>query len=139
MDMNVLFIDDDRATNFFNTRIAKSSSLFENIGVEQNPKEVIDCLKHNSCAEKFVRPHIIFLDINMPGMNGWEFIEAFYELKEEIRRGIKIVMLSTSNEREKAKKMNKAETIIGYAKKPLSKDFLGDILGVYKSFRQDGK
>ena len=138
MDMNVLFIDDDKATNFFNKRVAKNSDLFQSIAAHQDPKKVIDCLGRDECVKDFVKPDLIFLDINMPAMTGWEFLEAFYNLSDECKKNIKIVMLSTSNEEEKAKRLNKAKTIIGYAKKPLRKEYLDNIANVYKSFF-DGK
>ena len=65
---HVLFIDDDRATNFLNKKVASNLGCFSSITAVQSGFEALDYLK--SCEEHAtIKPDLIFLDINMPAMN----------------------------------------------------------------------
>ena len=71
----VLFVDDDRATNFFNKRIASNHGSFRTIVTAQSGMEALEYLRtyQKGAAAK---PDLIFLDINMPAMTGWEFLRV---------------------------------------------------------------
>ena len=128
----VLLVDDDFATNFINKTIIKKTNITEHIQVALNGKEAIDYLckqgKFESESDKFPQPQLIFLDINMPVMDGWEFIEAYKNLNLENKENIIIVMLSSSfNPADKAKAESIAE-IAAFKQKPMSKDSLLEII-----------
>lgn len=128
----VLLVDDDFATNFINKTLIKKTNITEHIQVVLNGKEAIDYLckqgKFESESDKFPQPQLIFLDINMPVMDGWEFIEAYKNLNLENKENIIIVMLSSSfNPADKAKAESIAE-IAAFKQKPMSKDSLLEII-----------
>lgn len=128
----ILLVDDDFATNFINKTIIKKTNITEHIQVALNGKEAIDYLckqgKYESAADEFPQPQLILLDINMPVMDGWEFIKAYKNLNLENKEEIMVVMLSSSfNPADKAKAESITE-IATFRQKPMSKDALYEII-----------
>ena len=121
MYKNILFIDDDKATNFFNRKIAQNYGKFSTIEIVQSGMEGIDFLKNCGSAGK-TKPDLIFLDINMPAMNGWEFLNSFKELDQAVKLDIEIVLLSTSKESEDIEKFKNDDNLVEFIKKPLTQD-----------------
>lgn len=111
----VLLIDDSKATNFFNKTILQKSELVENIMAVENGLEGINAIK-----EGFI-PDIIFLDINMPVMNGWEFLEIFQSLKEEFKKSKIVLMLGASISKDLETKALSYSQVIGFREKMLTK------------------
>ena len=128
----ILLIDDDIATNFINKKIIQKTNITEHVQVALNGKEAIDYLckqgKFESVTDEFPRPQLILLDINMPVMDGWEFIEAYKNLKLENKEDIIVVMLSSSfNPADKAKAESIAE-IAAFKQKPMNREALYEII-----------
>ena len=71
---SILLIDDDIATNFIHTRLIKKTLVVDTIITKLNGEEAMEYLTTKKDGE-YPQPELIFLDINMPVMNGWEFIE----------------------------------------------------------------
>ena len=128
----VLLVDDDFATNFINKKIIQKTNITEHIQVVLNGKEAIDYLckrgKFESVTDEFPLPQLILLDINMPVMDGWEFIEAYKNLDLENKEDIVVVMLSSSfNPADKSKAESISE-IVAFKQKPMSRDALFEII-----------
>jgi CheY-like chemotaxis protein len=133
----VLLIDDDEPTNFLNSMLVEEANCTEKIQVEQNGQEALNYLSHceypagenknSSC------PDLIFLDINMPAMNGWEFLEKYNELSKEHRGEIIIVMLTTSLDPDDEMKARNIAGVTDFRHKPLTKKILDEILDTYFS------
>lgn len=129
----VLLIDDDFATNFINKKIVQKSNIAEHIQVALNGKEAIDYLcskgEFESQQEINPQPDLIFLDINMPVMDGWEFIKKYKNLiSEERKKKISIIMLTSSfNPADKAK-ADTIKEIADYRQKTLSGTMLEEIV-----------
>jgi len=128
----VLLVDDDFATNFINKKLIQKTNITHHIQVALNGKEAIDYLckqgKFGSSAGEFPQPQLILLDINMPIMDGWEFIEAYKNLDIENKEEIVVVMLSSSfNPADKSKAESIFE-ISSFKQKPMSKDALYEII-----------
>ena len=81
-------------------------------------------------AKSFL-PDTILLDINMPGMDGWQFLEEYAKLPEEQRGGNVIVLLTTSLDAEDQEKAGKIETIEGFQDKPLSVEKIHQLIKEY--------
>ena len=122
-----MLVDDDQLDNRFHQIIIEGMDITDNIHTAENGLQAIKYLKQEDC----IRPELIFLDINMPKMNGWEFLEAYKDLEEGQKSQIIIMMLTTSlNPSDKAK-AQKISEITGFQVKPLSEEMLTEILEKY--------
>lgn len=129
----VLLIDDDFATNFINKKIVRKANITEHIQIALNGREAIDYLcskgKFESQETINLQPGLIFLDINMPVMDGWEFITAYKNLvSNERKKKISIIMLTSSfNPADKAK-ADTIKEIADYRQKTLNETILHEIV-----------
>ena len=128
----VLVIDDDEPTNFFNQMIVEQSGCTENIKVAQSGQEALHYLSTSvelACEDRsYPCPDLIFLDINMPAMDGWEFLEKYRTLKRERKNQVIVVMLTTSLFQEDMLKAQAIPEISGFENKPLTPEKLEKIL-----------
>ncbi len=125
----VLLIDDDEPTNFINKFIIEQSGLTNKVHVAQSGKEALHLLlsKHNDNVV-FPCPDLIFLDINMPAMDGWEFLEQ-YRMLSSIQKGkIIIVMLTTSLNPDDELKAKEFTEIAAFRNKPLTQQILESVI-----------
>lgn len=74
----VMFIDDDDATNFFHQSLSKEVNLAANLDVHNNATEALKVL--NEITDKYEFPELIFVDINMPKINGHEFTQLVQDM-----------------------------------------------------------
>ncbi|MDN3550776.1 response regulator [Mucilaginibacter aquaedulcis] len=116
-----LLIDDSYIDNFISRRILESSNFAEQIIVCQSPAEAIDLLREGS-----VKPDVIFLDIRMPLMTGFEFLQEYDALPMD-KDGIKIFMLSSSLDPTDLKESLGNKYITQFIHKPLTLKSLEEI------------
>lgn len=81
-------------------------------------------------------PEVIFLDINMPVMNGWEFMDEFVKIKPMLQKKIDIYILSSSTDSHDIQKAKSNPEITDYIVKPLSPDFIKNIFIADKEKQQ---
>jgi CheY-like chemotaxis protein len=115
----ILLIDDNETSNFLNERLLKRMDLTDHIQVVTNGKQALDYLeKLSRGGSQYVKPELILLDINMPVLDGFEFLELFQQLDARVREGICIAMLSTSNHPQDTGKASEYNAF--YLTKPLT-------------------
>ncbi|HKG05366.1 MAG TPA: response regulator [Pedobacter sp.] len=123
--INLLVIDDDEINVFIIKKIASKTGYTVNMTSKSNGQLGIDYLnglKENS--EQF--PQLILVDINMPLMNGWEFLEAYEKLYMPANTHVYMVSSSVyENDIEKAKSY---KAVSGFISKPLSLERLTELL-----------
>lgn len=122
---SVLLIDDDKINNYINERLIKQTGFSQNIIVKTNGEEGINYLE-NECIPQNKTPTLILLDINMPVINGIEFIEIFNKLCFPSLNTIKICILSTSENESDLQKIKQLGSFY-FVSKPLTKQKLQDI------------
>lgn len=122
----ILIVDDDNITNYVNTHIIKRLNCAEKILAFQKGKEALEYIKNHTQEIE-----LIFLDINMPGMDGWEFLEEYKNLNLE--KSIIIFMLTSSMNPSDKEKASGIEIVKGYITKPLQIDNLQEVLETYFS------
>jgi CheY-like chemotaxis protein len=127
----VLLVDDDEATNFINRLAIRKAAFAEKIVIVRNGLEALEYLRSEAYDREYVEPDFIFLDINMPVMNGWEFLEAYQQLQHRPHAPL-IVMLTTSLNPDDAEKAGNITAITEFRHKPLTISMLQDILAKYQ-------
>lgn len=134
----VLLIDDNPADNFFHQMILEEANCTNEIIAKESGEEA---LKYLASIEngKHPQPDLIFLDINMPGMNGWEFIEYYHKLPEEQKGKKLVMMLTTSLNPEDSKRADTSPAIKEFISKPLTVEILNDILASHGMLDQAGQ
>lgn len=127
---NVMLIDDSEIDNFINQKMIEGCNFAENVYVHTSSKSALEFLKNfdrNGVFPKELIPGIIFLDINMPIMDGFQFAEEFQKFGKELKESIKIVFLTTSLNPQDQDKAMKTEGVLKYINKPLTRDHLNAI------------
>lgn len=123
----VLLIDDSKTDLFINQTILKSLLFSKEIQQEMFAERAIQFLQQ---VEKLTDvPDIIFLDINMPGMDGFEFLAAFNALPEFVKSKCKIIVVTSSPNKEDRHKALMNKNVIRYITKPLDAYHLRDFIG----------
>lgn len=126
----VLLIDDDKATNFIHERILMKSDCTELI---QTARSGVEGLTYLSSPDKDQSPppDLIFLDINMPAMNGWEFLEEYKKLGAEDKAKVVIVMLTSSLNPDDKERADGFSEINQFMNKPLTFDRLAEVMDTH--------
>lgn len=121
MDKNIIWIvDDDFIYQTITKKLIQKTGVFSAHSSFSNGKEAITTLKNTLEEDSLYLPDIILLDINMPIMDGWEFMEEIKKIKPEINNQIKIFIVSSSIALEDKNKSKTYSDIIGYIPKPIT-------------------
>ena len=122
-----MLIDDNEIDNFINQKMIEGTNFAERIYVNTSGKSALEFLvnlQRDKNLDKDLIPDIIFLDINMPLMDGFQFLKEFEKLGEPIIRKSKIVMLTTSINPEDRIFSDKNKYILKFISKPLNQSYL---------------
>ena len=124
----ILLVDDSESDNYIHARKIAKADVTDEIIVKYSGIEALDYLCNKNSEEDYPRPQLIFLDINMPGMNGWEFMEAYDQIEEKMKANVVITMLTTSIADSDKELAMKRSDINAYENKPLTEKKLWNIL-----------
>lgn len=119
----IWIVDDDPIYQIIANKIVQRSAMFSEVTTFKNGKEAIDTV-HQVLESKNTIPDIILLDINMPVMDGWEFMEELSAVKPKIEKEFSVYIVSSSIAVEDKSKSKKYTDILGYISKPISVDDL---------------
>jgi CheY-like chemotaxis protein len=128
----VLLVDDFDGANYLHQKVINELGCAKTVHVEKTGDIALDFLQKESNG-KFPQPEIIFLDLNMPGMSGWEFMEEYKKLTREQRWGTLIVILTTSHNPDDVAKARKKHPNTLFVNKPLLRSSIEAILKEYFS------
>lgn len=139
---SILLVDDDEMGNLLNKIFIDQLNLDAEVDVALNGKEALEFLNEKGVGQKglLLTPCLLLLDINMPEMDGWEFLEHYERtIPENLKSKIVIVMLTTSEEeKDKIRALNN-QNIREFVKKPLSENKINGLIKTYftghESFR----
>lgn len=123
----VMLIDDNEIDNLINQKMIESINMADNIFIHSGAKGALEYLKNiekiKENSDKFL-PEIIFLDIDMPLMDGFQFIEEFVKLEETTKQYCKIILLTSSLDPKDIAKSKKNSLVLKYLNKPLTQESL---------------
>lgn len=123
----VMLVDDNEIDNFINQKMIEASDFSEKIFTYTSGKSALEFLKNLEKNKELIEilvPDYIFLDINMPVMDGFQFLEEFRQLHEGIVGKCKIAILTTSMSPMDRDQAIKSELVSEFLSKPLTKDSL---------------
>lgn len=123
-----ILIDDDQVVLTFCKLLIKKT--FGNVIVHAFDAAVngLNYLKTNFPIAENLEQAILLLDINMPEMDGWEFLERFEKLDEELKEQIRIYILSSSVDERDKHRAAQNKYVVDYLLKPLKKDVIAQLL-----------
>jgi CheY-like chemotaxis protein len=124
----VMLVDDNEIDNLINQKMIEASNICDHIFIHSGAKSAIEFLKN---IEKLLKgpidlylPEIIFLDIDMPLMDGFQFLDEFERLSDSIKNHCKVVMLTSSLNPQDMNKAKKNQYVLKYMNKPLTQENL---------------
>jgi response regulator of citrate/malate metabolism len=127
-----MLVDDDVDDNFFHERVIRKNYPAILVIAKQTAEEALDYLKSKK-DHSDIHPDLIFLDINMPAMNGWEFLEEYNKLDKQFQSHAVVVMLTTSGNPDDMVKAQLNNDVADYKTKPLTKEMLEEVIDKYFS------
>ena len=121
-----IIIDDSQLDCFIAEKIIQNTGTFSSVKTYTQALEALEVIKGSGAKKDAVT--IIVLDIQMPLMNGFQFVEAFEQLPEEIRAGYAIFMFSSSINENDKNRMENYPSIRRFYGKPISKDTVAKMI-----------
>ena len=120
----ILFVDDDPITLML-CKMVITKALFSNeIVTAKNGQEALKYYDSLKAENSINKPQLIFLDLNMPVMDGWDFLESFMTEKYSDFHDSKVIILSSTIDPEDLEKSKKYPMVIEFLSKPISKEML---------------
>lgn len=123
-----MLIDDNKIDNFFHERVIKKYKAARSIILMESGQEALD---HLTATDGREQPDVIFLDINMPGMTGWEFIDNYKLLGDKVSDAMIVVMLTTSENPDDKARAQTQGILANFRSKPLTKEMLEEVMEIY--------
>jgi CheY-like chemotaxis protein len=120
----VFLVDDNPMENLVNAQLITSMGFANQPVVFEGGSATLESLRKTDPSEL---PDLIFLDIRMPQMDGFQFLEEFEKLGEAITRKCKVILLSTSDTFKDLNRANKNKFVRRFLNKPLTSDMLNAI------------
>ena len=122
----VLLIDDNDIDNFINERMITTNFFSNRVIVKNSGESALNYLKENS-GEDANLPQIIFLDLNMPIMDGFAFLHEYEKLPDTVKKNCKVIVLSSSISPEDINRASTNPLVVKYVNKPLNEKYLAAI------------
>ena len=115
-----LLVDDNEVDLFIQKRFIEIAGFAKVIKTYNSPAQAITYLQESDSKT----PQIIFLDLNMPDMDGFGFLEKFLELPQKVHEMVKVVILTSSSNQSDKKRAEGYSSVTNFLSKPLSLEAL---------------
>jgi len=130
MISNIMIVDDSKIDLFVHQKVIEKYNSKIKINCYDNPLSALNSIKASNSAEnsKAIEiPDVILLDVNMPQMNGFKFIEDLKKIEVPAKKRIEVFMLSSSRYFKDIHRAKKNSACSGYISKPLTLEKLKEI------------
>ena len=124
---SVFLIDDNPADNFLHRRVFERSAIDADVRVFDNAAQALEALRDPDQP----LPDLVLLDLNMPHMSGWEFLEPFGAVVDELGAEIVVVVLTTSSDPADRNRALADRHVAGFESKPLTDEMLDEIAATH--------
>ncbi|MCX6139935.1 MAG: response regulator [Candidatus Kapabacteria bacterium] len=128
--MIVALVDDDRVYQFTTERMLLRLNDEVNFRWFKDGEEALGYLQDHA-HETEALPDLLILDINMPFMDGWQFLDAYAAKKSTLAKHIDIFMISSSADERDQVRAHSYSDVTGYLEKPITSDLLRGLLDRY--------
>jgi CheY-like chemotaxis protein len=128
---SVMLIDDNRHDNFFHETAINDTGLAKSVVKYQSAEKALDFLA--SAATEASIPPLILLDINMPGMSGWDFLAEYQKLPSYAQQNSFIIMLTTSSNPRDLERAKNEPALKGFLNKPLTEEMFDELVKTHFS------
>jgi CheY-like chemotaxis protein len=132
---SILCVDDDAISLMLYKMVITKASFTNEIVTATNGEEALNYIKKltaSSSEPKKKQLQLIFLDLNMPVMGGWEFLDSFSSVEYSEYNHIKVIILSSTVDPNDLENSKKYPMVIDFLSKPISKEMLKDIKTKFK-------
>jgi CheY-like chemotaxis protein len=120
---NLWIIDDDPMASFYIRRLAELGELASIITIYDKAQWAIDYLLHHKKSMEHL-PDVILLDIYMPELDGWGFLQEFQKIKDQLNKTIDIYIISSSGHPKDKNRAQAIPEVKAYLQKPITKEQL---------------
>jgi CheY-like chemotaxis protein len=128
----VMLVDDNDTDNFISKRIIEITKFASRVEIKNSGKSALEYLEQNKSSEQNL-PDLIFLDINMPIVDGFVFLYEFEKFNETIKNKCKIIILSSSDNKRDIDKIVNNDYVIKFITKPLTENSLNEVRAMVAS------
>ena len=122
----VMLVDDNDTDNFISKRIIEITKFANRVEVKNSGKSALDYLRENESNIENL-PNLIFLDINMPIVDGFVFLYEFEKFSDNIKDKCKVIILSSSDNKRDIDKIVNNNHVIKFITKPLTESALDEV------------
>ena len=130
--VNFLMIDDNPIEHIIMQKMFDKFHLFPNATHSLDGRLSMD-LFEGHCAEAGILPDVIFLDLNMPGYSGWDFLYDFEKLQKQITKKVDVYIISSSVDPKDKQLADKYDFVKTFVSKPIKTETLLDLHSLYQS------
>ncbi len=128
--LTIALVDDDRIYQFTTERMLQRLDADIRFLWFKDGEEALGYLQDHALDDQAL-PDILIVDINMPFLDGWQFLDAFRSLRPDLAKPVDIYMVSSSTDDRDMQRARSTEGVRDYVEKPITREKLAVILGLH--------